>query len=674
MSAEPGNPRAPRSEADVARAHTPTPGASHRYHPPAHPAGKRLAILSLSALGVVYGDIGTSVLYAVKECFGATYGVPVTRDNVFGVMSLIFWALTLVVSVKYISFILRADNRGEGGVLALLALVQQRMHRKTDRTRYSVLVALGLFGSALLYGDGVITPAISVLGAMEGLAVATPALENFVIPVSVVIIFLLFFVQKFGTGRVGVVFGPITFVWFLAIAVLGIRAIGHHPDILLAINPYYAVRFFLEHQFLAFVVLGAVVLVITGGEALYADMGHFGPRPIRIAWFAVAFPALLLNYFGQGALLLRDPTAADNPFYRMVPAPLLFPMIGLATAAAVIASQALISGAFSLTRQAMQLGYTPRVTVTHTSAHVAGQIYIREVNIALMLLCIGLVLAFKSSSNLAGMYGVAVTGTMAITSILFYEIARRRFHWPRRWALAFLIFFLAIDLAFFGANLLKIPHGGWFPLVVAALIYLLMSTWKRGREYLRAILRRSGLPLDLFLADVDRSKPPRVPGTAVFMTSDPSGAPVVLLHHVKHNKVLHKQVILLSVLTVEVPEVSDDERVEVHELGQGFYRVLARYGFMETPHIPEVLAMCAGKGLTARPGDTSFYLGRERLIPRKQSPVLAPQPDEQTPPPVPMRRWRKEIFALMSRNARGATEYFGIPPNRVVELGAQIEF
>jgi KUP system potassium uptake protein len=402
-------------------------------------------------------------------------------------------------------------------------------------------------------------------------------------------------------------------------------------------------------------------------------MGHFGRRPIRLAWFAVAFPALLLNYFGQGALLLQFPGAVDNPFYRLVPSTLLFPMIALATAAAVIASQALISGAFSLTRQAMQLGYTPRVTVTHTSAREAGQIYVPEVNIMLMLLCIGLVLAFGSSSRLAGMYGPAVTGTMAITTILFYEIARRRFHWRRRWALLFLAFFLTIDVAFFGANLLKIPHGGWFPLAMASIIYLLMSTWKRGREYLRAILHRASLPLDLFLADVERSSPPRVPGTAVFMTSDPSGAPVVLLHHVKHNKVLHKQVILLSVLTAEVPEIADEERVEVHELGQGFYRVMARFGFMEGPNIPEVMALCAAHGLHARPAETSFYLGRERLIPRRKE-ALQPLPGEEAPPPTPMRTWRKKIFSVMSRNARGATEFFGIPPNRVVELGTQIEF
>jgi KUP system potassium uptake protein len=673
MNADPSDAPAAPSAAAPSPAPSAAPGATSRPHPPAYPTGARLLILSLTAIGVVYGDIGTSVLYAVKECFGPAYGVPPTRGNIFGVMSLIFWALTLVVSVKYISFILRADNRGEGGVLALLALVQQRMHRRGDRVRYATLVALGLFGSALLYGDGVITPAISVLGAMEGLSVATPALEPYIVPAALVIIIALFSVQRHGTGRVGVVFGPVTLVWFVTIAILGVRAIAEHPDILLAVNPWYSMQFFLDHPAQSFVLLGAIVLVITGGEALYADMGHFGRRPIRLAWFGLAFPALLLNYFGQGALLLSDPTAVDNPFYRLVPPALLYPMVALATAAAVIASQALISGAFSLTRQAMQLGYVPRVTVTHTSAREAGQIYIREVNIALMVLCIMLVLFFGSSSRLAGMYGVAVTGTMAITTVLFYEIARRRFQWPRRWAVAFLAVFLAIDLAFFGANLLKILEGGWFPLGVAAVIYLLMTTWKRGREYLHAILQRSSLPLDLFLADIARTPPPRVRGTAVFMTSDPVGAPVVLLHHVKHNKVLHDQVLLLSVLSAEIPEVDDDQRVEVLPLGQGFYRVIARYGFMEAPNIPEILELCARQGLHTRTIETSFYLGRERLIPTRKA-ALEALPGDDTPPPKPMRTWRKRAFSVMSRNARGATEFFGIPPNRVVELGAQIEF
>jgi KUP system potassium uptake protein len=629
-------------------------------------------VLALTALGVVYGDIGTSVLYAVRECFGERYGVPVTPRNVYGVLSLIFWALTLIVSVKYIAFIMRADNRGEGGVLALLALIQQRLHRNDDRRRARILIALGLFGSALLYGDGIITPAISVLSAVEGLEVATPALQRYVLPVSLTIIVALFLVQRHGTARVGVIFGPITLLWFVSIAVLGVIEIRHHVDILLSINPWYGLRFMLQNPGSAFVILGAVVLVVTGGEALYADMGHFGRRPIRVAWYAIVFPALLLNYFGQGALLLRDPGAADNPFYRLVPEPLLLPMVALATMAAVIASQALISGAFSLTQQAMQLGYIPRVTVTHTSAREAGQIYIREVNTALMLLCIGLVLAYGSASALAGMYGVAVTGTMAITTVLFYVIARIRFRWEGWKAQFFLVFFLALELSLFAANAIKIPHGGWFPLAVAGAIYLLMTTWKRGRAMLRAQLEGGSLPLELFLEDVGRRQPPRVPGTAVFMTSDPKGAPVVLLHHLKHNKVLHQQVVMLSVTALETPYLTADERVEVHSLGHGFYRVVARYGFMEDPNVPELLERAAAKGLALRMSDTSFYLGRERIIPVRSK---RPADPSSLPPALakPMSLWRKKLFTLMSRNARSATEYFSIPPNRVVELGAQVE-
>ena len=666
-SPEPAPPRVP----------APAHGAAlERHHPPEHPTGRRLLVLTLTALGVVYGDIGTSVLYSVKEAFGERYGVPVTTGNVYGVLSLVFWALTLIVSVKYIYFILRADNRGEGGVLALLALIQQRMQRDADRRRFAILTGLGLFGSALLYGDGVITPAISILGAMEGLTVATPAFQPFVIPISLAIIVALFLVQRHGTARVGVVFGPVTLLWFLSIAILGALEVRHHVDILFSINPWYGARFILANPSEAFVILGAVVLVVTGGEALYADMGHFGRRPIRVAWYAIVFPALLLNYFGQGALLLRDPSAADNPFYRLVPAPLLYPMIVLATAAAVIASQALISGAFSLTRQAVQLGYMPRVTVTHTSAREAGQIYIKEVNTALMLLCIALVLYYRSASALAGMYGVAVTGTMVVTTILFVVIARARFGWKRWQALAFLVFFLTIEIALLSANLVKIPHGGWFPIAVAGVIYLLMTTWKRGRSILRDILERGSLPLELFLADLEVNAPPRVPGTAVFMTSDFTGAPVVLLHHLKHNKVLHKQVILLSVTSADVPEVPLEERVQVSSLGQGFFRVMARYGFMDTPNVPEIVERCEELGLRMPLPQTSFYLGRERLIPMRYR-RKGKRDERAFEPPYggkPMWLWRRKLFTLMSRNARSATEYFSIPPNRVVELGAQIEF
>ncbi|HEU4566364.1 MAG TPA: potassium transporter Kup [Gemmatimonadaceae bacterium] len=673
MTAEPVRPtETPRQPPP--RVPTPAQGAqAERQHPPEKPTGRRLAILTITALGVVYGDIGTSVLYAMKECFHSEFGVPATQPNVYGVLSLIVWALTLVVSVKYIVFILRADNRGEGGILALLALLQQRLHRIADRKRYLLLVGLGLFGSALLYGDGIITPAISVLSAVEGLNVATPVFERWVVPLTVVILGLLFFLQDEGTARVGGIFGPVMLLWFASIATFGVLEIVQEPHILLAINPWYGVRFFIHNGTHGFLILGAVVLVVTGGEALYADMGHFGKRPIRLAWFAFVFPALLLNYFGQGALLLRDPSATDNPFYRLIPEPLLIPMVVLATTAAVIASQALISGAFSLTRQAMQLGYMPRVTVRHTSAHEAGQIYIPEVNKALAVGCIVLVLAFRSSTNLAAAYGIAVTGTMVITTLLFYMIARSGFGWSQARALAFLLFFLAIDLSFLGANAVKIEHGGWVPLVIAVVIYTAMSTWKRGREILRILLERGSLPLDLFLEDVGRSSPPRVPGTAVFMTSDAKGAPVVLLHHLKHNKMLHNQVVLLSVLSVEVPEVPRAERVQVASLGQGFYRILARYGFMETPNVPEIMEASEALGLRVRMADTSFYLGRERIIPVKSR--LTKEESATLPyPGRPMWLWRKKLFALMSRNARSATEYFGIPPNRVVELGAQVEF
>ena len=641
------------------------PAGSHHPHHPARehveasPTGRRLALLSLTALGVVYGDIGTSPLYAVKEGFAHEYGLGLTIANVYGFLSLIVWSLLLIVTVKYIGFIVRADNRGEGGVLALLALILQRRHRKHESGRRAVIIALGLFGGAFLYGDGIITPAISVLGAVEGLEVLAPALENWVVIISFAIIFLLFYFQYKGTARVGVIFGPVMLVWFVTIALLGAREIVQHPSILLAANPWFAVRFFLDQPQSAFVVLGAVVLVVTGGEALYADMGHFGKRPIRVVWFGLVLPALLINYFGQGALLLRLPEAVVNPFYLLAPRSLLIPLVILATFAAIVASQALISGAFSLTQQAVQLGYSPRVTIVHTSARQAGQIYIPEVNKALAVGTLLLVLGFQSSAALGKAYGVAVTGTMAITTVLFFVIATNRWQWPFWKAALFTGFFLLIDATFFAANLLKVPHGGWVPLVVAALVFTLMTTWKKGRTILSDILRRSTLPFDLFLDDVARRKPYRVPGTAVFMTSDPEGAPVVLLHHLKHNKVLHERVILLSILTSEVPEVPDDERMTLERFPEGFYRATARYGFMETPDVPEVLQWCSEEGVPAKPSETTYYLGRERLLPIGSSPMAG---------------WRKKLFVVMSRNARTATEFFGIPPNRVVELGTQIEF
>jgi KUP system potassium uptake protein len=566
----------------------------------------------------------------------------------------------LVVSVKYVLFILRADNRGEGGVLALLALVQSGARRRGDARRRNFLIAIGLIGGAFLYGDGIITPAISVLSAVEGIEIATPALHRFIVPIAFVIIAALFAVQRFGTARVGTTFGWITLIWFLSIAALGVMEIARGPEVLWALNPWNGARFFFDHPMLSFVVLGAVVLVITGGEALYADMGHFGKRPIRIVWFGLVFPALLLNYFGQGALLLRDPTAIENPFYLLTPRPLLIPMLFVATAATIVASQALISGAFSLTQQAVQLGYMPRMTIRHTSAREAGQIYIPEVNKALAIGTLLLVVGFGSSGALGGAYGVAVTGTMAITTVLFVAVARQRWNWKAWQVATFLLLFLTIDIAFFASNLLKIAHGGWVPLLVAAIVYTLMTTWKRGRVLLANILRRSSLPLDLFLQDVAKRKPVRVPGTAVFMTSDPEGTPVVLLHHLKHNKVLHEQVMLMSIVSQEVPEVPDEERVRVERLPEQFVRVVARYGFMETPNVPEILEYCQESGIPhLKENEISFFLGRERLIPIGTS---------------RMARWRKQLFGIMSRNAQGATEFFQIPPNRVVELGAQIEF
>jgi KUP system potassium uptake protein len=645
-----------------------------RQHVEAKPTGKRLGILSLAALGIVYGDIGTSPLYALQQCFTSkTFSIDPTAENVYGVLSLIVWLLVLVVAIKYIVFIMRADNRGEGGILALMALILQQERRSTDSKRRSLLIVLGLFGAALLYGDGIITPAISVLSAMEGINVATPVSENLIVGLSVVILFGLFAMQRFGTGRVGALFGPVMALWFLTIAALGASKISA-ARILNALNPVHGVQFFLANHHVAFLTLGAVVLSVTGAEALYADMGHFGRRPIRLAWFALVLPALLINYMGQGALLLRDPSARVNPFFLLAPKVILLPLVALATMAAVIASQALISGAFSLTQQAVQLGYSPRVTIVHTSKTEAGQIFIPEINRMLMLGCLLLVVWFKSSIALGAAYGIAVTGTMAITSVLFYVVARGRWNWSVMHALPITLVFLAVDLTLFAANVIKIENGGWVPIVIAVGVFTLMSTWKKGRNLLNHALHAGALPLDLFLGDVARRKPPRVPGTAVFMTSSNDGVPVVLLHHLKHNKVLHEQVILMSVVTQEVPEINASERVSVEKLEHGFFRVTARYGFMEQPNVPEILQWAREAGIKAKTNDTTFYLGRERIIisDGERKPGTRRAPDDVVLPR--MARWRKKLFVLMSRNARSATEFFGIPPNRVVELGAQVEF
>ncbi|MFN0100084.1 MAG: potassium transporter Kup, partial [Gemmatimonadaceae bacterium] len=612
---------------------------------------------------VVYGDIGTSPLYALRECFKPEYGIAPTPENIYGLLSLILWSLVLVVSVKYIVFIMRADNRGEGGILAMLAMLLQQMTEKSWRR--SALVALGLFGAALLYGDGMITPAMSVLSAMEGLIVVSDNFAPLVVPLSLVILIVLFLAQRVGTAGVGVIFGPVTFLWFTTIAVLGILEVVKDPAIVAAVNPAFGVRFIFTHGTAGFIVMGAVVLAVTGAEALYADMGHFGKRPIRLAWFCLVLPALVINYFGQGALVLRDPSAAANPFFLLAPRVMLYPLVALATMAAIIASQAMISGAFSITQQCIQLGYSPRMTIKHTSAKEFGQIYIPEVNNTLMVGCLLITFGFRDSTSLGAAYGIAVTGTFVITTTIFTVITLTRWNWPLWRSIPFFLVFLLIDGTFLGASLLKVLHGGWVPLVVAVALFTLMTSWKRGREILRERLLDIALPLDTFLEDIGRRSPVRVPGTAVFMTSEAAGVPVVLLHHLKHNKVLHETVILLSIATDEVPEVPRTERVKIEALGQGFFRVVAHYGFMESADVKEVLQRCRDFGIAARPLETSYYLGREQLI-AKRGPWKKDG--------LSMSYFRKKLFAVMSRNARSATEYFQLPPNRVVELGTQMEF
>ncbi len=622
-----------------------------------HPKAKGLAAwkLALPALGVVYGDIGTSPLYTLKECFHGDHAIDPTPVNLLGVLSLVFWALTFTVTIKYLTFILRADNEGEGGILALLALVPSAPG--AAKKRASLLVLLVLFGAALLYGDGVITPAISVLSAVEGLEVATTAARPAVIPITVVTLLALFLAQRRGTARIGRVFGPIMLVWFLVIALLGIRQLIHEPGVLWAMDPRYAVRFFLVNKGHGFLILGGVVLAITGAEALYADMGHFGASPIRRSWFAVVFPALCLNYFGQGAGLLKHPELVTNPFYAIVPTWALYPTVVIATVATVVASQALISGAFSLTQQAVQLGYFPRITIVHTSEHAEGQIFVPEINGALLVACVGLVLAFKSSSALAAAYGIAVTGTMAITSITYYVVATRAWKWPVWRALPLAGAFLFVDLAFFASTATKFVDGGWFPILLASSVFIVMVTWQTGRRYVAELMATAMFPLDLFLNDISLAKPPRVKGTAVFMSSNADGVPPVLLHHFKHNQMLHEQVVLLMVTTLHVPQVHADQRVSVEKLPEGFYRVTIRYGFIEKPDVPQALLECAAHGLVLSLERTSYYLGRETLIPTGDK---------------KMWMWRKKLFAFISRNSVPATAYFGLPPGRVLELGMQI--
>ena len=620
------------------------------------PRGRYLATLTVGALGIVYGDIGTSPLYALRECFHGTHGIAPTRDNVLGVLSLIFWSLTLIISIKYLVFVMRADNEGEGGILALMALVSKQADAR--RRLRATMIALGLFGAALLYGDGMITPAVSVLSAVEGLNVTTHLFEPYVVPIAIVILISLFVIQSRGTERIGFLFGPVMIVWFVTIALLGVRWISQDFHVLSAFNPMHAVQFFATNGFHGFVVLGSVFLVVTGGEALYADMGHFGPRPIRLAWFGLVLPALFLNYLGQGAMLINTPEAAVNPFYLLAPRWALYPLVALATMAAIIASQALISGAFSLTRQAIQLGYCPRLDIQYTSPHQQGQIYIPQVNWLLMISTVGLVVGFRSSSALAAAYGIAVTSTMVITTLLAYLVARRSWGVRRLVAGSLASFFLFIELGFFSANIIKIPHGGWFPLVIGAMIYLLLSTWKKGRGLLASRLRERLYPFDRFMQDITERPPHRVPGTAVFMTSNLIGTPPTLLHNLEHNQVLHERVVLLTVVTSDAPHVDEDGRLSVETLGQGFYRVTLRYGFMEEPDVPAALANGAARGLPLGAEKMTFFLGLETLLSTHRE---------------GMGRWREQLFAVMSRNAVRATSFFRIPPERVVELGMQIE-
>jgi KUP system potassium uptake protein len=626
----------------------------HTHHGPPYK-------LALAALGVVYGDIGTSPLYSLRECFIQPHGVQINEANVLGALSLFLWALTLVVVVKYLTFVMRADNEGEGGILALLALLKPAKPSQPMSQTVKILALFGLFGAALLYGDGVITPAISVLSAVEGLSVATTAIDPYIVPITAGILIGLFMMQKRGTAMVGRIFGPATLLWFLTLVAIGVPWILRRPEVLRAVDPRWAIRFFVNNGKHGFLVLGAVVLCITGGEALYADMGHFGRKPIKLAWYTIVFPALIVSYLGQGALYLdrlaTGGPAVENPFFEQISGWVLYPVVAIATVATVVASQALISGAYSLTRQAIQLGYWPRMTIVHTSGTAEGQIYMPDVNQALMVACLALVFGFRSSAALAAAYGIAVTGTMAITTVLFYFVVRARKMMNPVVALALTLLFIVIDVSFFAANATKIADGGWFPIAVAVGMFVLMTTWKRGREALGKFMADATLPLDVFLLDLTTNPIHRISGTGVFMTSNPNGVPPVLLHHVKHNRVLHENVILLSVQTKTVPEVPNAERVTVTKLEQGFFQVKAQYGFMESPNVPELLKRTGGQ-FPIGEHEVTYYLGRETLLTTGSSTLAT---------------WRKRIFSLMSRNAQPATAFFNIPPNRVVELGTQVQ-
>ncbi len=631
----------------------PTPPLPEESHKPNAP----LSHLALAALGVIYGDIGTSPIYTIKECFSGSHGVTATPDNILGILSLIFWSLMLVVGLKYVVFIMQADNKGEGGIFSLLASLQGTL--KKDGKRWAILTVLGAAGAALLYGDGVITPAISVLSAIEGLNMATDAAAGYIIPLTCLILIGLFFVQRHGTAVIGKVFGPVMILWFGTIGFLGLLAILRQPAILSALNPWYAYNYFAVNHFHGIVSLSAVVLCITGGEALYADMGHFGRKPIRITWYCVVLPGLILNYYGQGALLLQNPEIVNvNPFYALTPKSLLYPMVALSTMATIIASQAMISGVYSLTQQAIQLGFIPRMRIVHTSEQASGQIYMPTVNWMLMIACLTLVLVFKESTRLAAAYGIAVTATMAITSFMYFLVIRIKWQWPMWQSVALLSLFLFFDGSFLGANLLKIVDGGWITICIASFILIIMVTWRDGRALLAKYYQLMRMPAEVFLKDLAEYSPQRTSGTAVFMSITPEGIPHTLLHHLKHNDALHERVLLLSILSAETPTVAPGDRVSVEDLGQGFYRIKANYGFMETPNMPRILKQVSKKGVAIDIHTTSFFLGRETLF---------------ATGPGTMARWRKKLFIFMARNSWNATSFFKLPPDRVVELGNQVE-
>jgi KUP system potassium uptake protein len=617
----------------------------------------KLPAITLAALGVVFGDIGTSPLYTIKEVFAVgTHPVPLNEVNMFGILSLIVWALIMVVSVKYVAFIMRADNRGEGGIMALLALASQNAENNPKKLR--VIMLLGILGACMFYADGIITPAISVLSAVEGLEVAAPILHPLILPITLLVLFVLFWAQSHGTALVGAFFGPIMLLWFGTLAVLGIINIVDHPTILYALNPYYAIKFFSTSPWISFVALGAVILSVTGAEALYADMGHFGRLPIRLAWFVFVLPALVLNYFGQGAMILAHPETVKNPFYLLAPEWMLFPLIILATLAAVIASEAVITGAFSVSRQALQLGYLPRMHVEHTSESEEGQVYMPRVNWGLMLAVMALVLSFGSSGKLAAAYGIAVTGDMVITTLLAGIVFHYIWGWSKLKTGALVAVFLTFDLAFFSANVLKIPDGGWVPLVIGIIIFTLMLTWKTGRTHLFNRLKNEAMALDPFIEAIGAHTPTRVAGTAIFMTPNPDGVPHAMLHNLKHNKVLHEKVVLLTVKFLDFPHTTNEERVSVEVLPHQFYRVIVHYGFKDEPDLPRDLALCTEHGLVIEAMDTSFFIGKEILI-ASDNPGMSV--------------WRKKIFIGLFRSAETITNQFKLPPNRVVELGSQLK-